>query len=107
MNSTSSRGHTIFKIRVISQEPETTKKVGEITLIDLAGSERAKRTGNNAHGAKEGANINSSLSVLGRCFQSVSSGAFPPFRDSKLTYIISPYFIANCSISVLTNINTR
>ena len=42
-------------------------KVGKLSLIDLAGSERAAKTGNRGIRMIEGANINKSLLALGNC----------------------------------------
>jgi hypothetical protein len=72
MNATSSRAHTvnqiIFKQRYIDMvtgKPER-ELVSNINMIDLAGSERAESTGATGDRLKEGANINKSLSILGR-----------------------------------------
>jgi len=40
--------------------------VSNINFVDLAGSERAESTGATGDRLKEGANINKSLSILGR-----------------------------------------
>ncbi len=50
-----------------------------------------ERKGTTGEGLKEGANINKSLSVLGRCISALSDPSkknLPPFRDSKLTHIL-------------------
>ena len=56
----------------------TAEKVSKISLVDLAGSERAESTGAKGTRLKEGANINKSLTTLGKVIsalaeQSVSS----------------------------------
>jgi len=72
MNATSSRAHTvnriIFKQRFVNKETGKPERelVSNINIIDLAGSERAESTGATGDRLKEGANINKSLSILGR-----------------------------------------
>ena len=41
-------------------------KVSKVSLVDLAGSERAESTGAKGTRLKEGANINKSLTTLGK-----------------------------------------
>ena len=70
MNATSSRAHTIFSIiitqtKVDKAAGKATDKVSCINLIDLAGSERAKRTGATGQRMQEGININQGLFALG------------------------------------------
>jgi hypothetical protein len=84
MNATSSRAHTVnqieFRQKFFSAENKPERElVSNIVLIDLAGSERANATGA-ATGAvadaatrmKEGANINKSLTTLGRVISSLA-----------------------------------
>jgi hypothetical protein len=63
----------------------------KISLIDLAGSERADSTGATGERLKEGAAINQSLSALGNVINALTSSnrAHVPYRDSKLTYLLS------------------
>uniref|UniRef100_A0A8C8CWD4 Kinesin-like protein n=1 Tax=Oncorhynchus tshawytscha TaxID=74940 RepID=A0A8C8CWD4_ONCTS len=100
MNATSSRSHAVFQIylkqqdRTASLNPNV--RVAKMSLIDLAGSERASAT--NAKGARqrEGANINRSLLALGNVINALadpkSKKAHIPYRDSKTVMIanISP-----------------
>ena len=62
MNAESSRSHAVFTIYVESQAIDDheglTKKKSKFHLIDLAGSERADRTGAKGARLKEGAMIN-------------------------------------------------
>lgn len=67
-----------------------TSTFSKLNLVDLAGSERARTTGTSGDGLREGANINRSLSTLGRVISTLAkgggpSGAHVPYRDSKLT----------------------
>eukprot|EP00058_Branchiostoma_floridae_P005007 XP_002590495.1 hypothetical protein BRAFLDRAFT_86166 [Branchiostoma floridae] len=74
-------------------------QVAKISLVDLAGSERANATGAKGDRLKEGANINKSLTTLGKVIhalaESSQSGSkkrkksdFIPYRDSVLTWLL-------------------
>lgn len=59
--------------------------------MDLAGSERAEKTGAERVRLKEGGHISKSLLTLGTVIRKLSSGvtvAHIPYRDSKLTRIL-------------------
>ncbi len=97
-NTFSSRSHAILNI-TLEQVPDMddfscNMKViqSKLTMIDLAGSERASVTKNRGIRLKEGANINRSLLALGNCINILSDtnkkGAFVPYRDSKLTRLL-------------------
>jgi len=64
----------------------------KLTLIDLAGSERAAGSSNKGIRLIEGANINRSLLALGNCINMLSSTSlkkgYIPYRDSKITRIL-------------------
>lgn len=47
-------------------------KVSKISLVDLAGSERADSTGAKGTRLKEGANINKSLTTLGKVISALA-----------------------------------
>src|SRR6202012_393137 len=71
MNETSSRSHAVFTLTLTQKRHDVetrmdTEKVAKISLVDLAGSERATSTGATGARLKEGAEINRSLSTLGR-----------------------------------------
>ncbi|ESP03560.1 hypothetical protein LOTGIDRAFT_224357 [Lottia gigantea] len=101
MNETSSRSHAVFTI-IFSQRRQDEKtnligeKVSKISLVDLAGSERADSTGAQGKRLKEGANINKSLTTLGKVISALSEIAnkkrkkadFVPYRDSVLTWLL-------------------
>ncbi|XP_051778100.1 kinesin-like protein KIF1A isoform X22 [Erpetoichthys calabaricus] len=107
MNETSSRSHAVFNIiftqkRYDAETDNTSEKVSKISLVDLAGSERADSTGAKGTRLKEGANINKSLTTLGKVISAlaeVDSGPnknkkkkkaenFIPYRDSVLTWLL-------------------
>ena len=74
-----------------------------LNLVDLAGSERANKTGARGQQLKEGANINKSLMMLGRCIQMLSSGqkGHIPFRNSKLTRLLSTSLGGNAKTAIM------
>ncbi|XP_036035076.1 kinesin-like protein KIF1B isoform X8 [Onychomys torridus] len=106
MNETSSRSHAVFTIVFTQKRQETetslsTEKVSKISLVDLAGSERADSTGAKGTRLKEGANINKSLTTLGKVISALAEvdnctskskkkkkTDFIPYRDSVLTWLL-------------------
>uniref|UniRef100_A0AAY4D8P2 Kinesin-like protein n=1 Tax=Denticeps clupeoides TaxID=299321 RepID=A0AAY4D8P2_9TELE len=99
MNETSSRSHAVFNIIFTqkehdSQTDNTSEKVSKISLVDLAGSERADSTGAKGTRLKEGANINKSLTTLGKVISALAEmkkkkvESFIPYRDSVLTWLL-------------------
>ncbi|XP_059741286.1 kinesin-like protein KIF1A isoform X16 [Bos indicus] len=106
MNETSSRSHAVFNIIFTQKRHDaetniTTEKVSKVSLVDLAGSERADSTGAKGTRLKEGANINKSLTTLGKVISALAemdSGPnknkkkkktdFIPYRDSVLTWLL-------------------
>ena len=49
-------------------------RIAKLSLIDLAGSERATATTNRGDRLREGANINRSLLALGNCINALAEG---------------------------------
>ncbi|XP_064341432.1 kinesin-like protein KIF1A isoform X19 [Camelus dromedarius] len=106
MNETSSRSHAVFNIIFTQKRHDaetniTAEKVSKVSLVDLAGSERADSTGAKGTRLKEGANINKSLTTLGKVISALAemdSGPnknkkkkktdFIPYRDSVLTWLL-------------------
>ncbi|XP_034438413.1 kinesin-like protein KIF1A isoform X6 [Hippoglossus hippoglossus] len=106
MNETSSRSHAVFNIiftqkRLDAGTDNTSEKVSKISLVDLAGSERADSTGATGTRLKEGANINKSLTTLGKVISALAEDTGPnknkkkkkvesfiPYRDSVLTWLL-------------------
>ncbi|KAF0880719.1 KIF1B protein, partial [Crocuta crocuta] len=107
MNETSSRSHAVFTIVFTQKKHDTetnlsTEKVSKISLVDLAGSERADSTGAKGTRLKEGANINKSLTTLGKVISALAEVVsiiyliskkkkktdFIPYRDSVLTWLL-------------------
>jgi putative methionine-R-sulfoxide reductase with GAF domain len=87
----------------MSQLMAKTQTTSGLNLVDLAGSERADKTGAKGAQLKEGANINKSLMMLGRCIQTLSSGGkgHVPFRNSKLTRLLSTSLGGNAKTAIM------
>jgi len=103
-NETSSRSHAVLQVHV-TRSPRTAnvteeRTVATLSIIDLAGSERAAATTNMGQRMIEGANINKSLLALGNCINSLceSGGAVRhvPYRNSKLTRLLKFSLGGNC-----------
>ncbi|XP_057710796.1 kinesin-like protein KIF1C isoform X2 [Corythoichthys intestinalis] len=100
MNETSSRSHAVFTIVFGQRRRDAvtqldTEKVSKISLVDLAGSERADSSGAKGMRLKEGANINKSLTTLGKVISALADMSnkkrksdFIPYRDSVLTWLL-------------------
>ncbi|KAK5943707.1 Kinesin-like protein kip2 [Knufia obscura] len=126
-NARSSRSHAVVQIVVESRErvasgssPESKRvgmlpsgvRVSTLSLIDLAGSERAA---DDKERQKEGAHINKSLLTLGTVISKLTSkdkngnpidkdGKHLPYRDSKLTRLLQPALSGSSLVSILCTI---
>jgi len=108
MNVTSSRSHAVLQVSVEQREAEQpcNALLGKLSMIDLAGSERASQTDNRGARLVEGANINRSLLALGNCINALASGsAFVPYRDSKLTRLLKDSLGGNCRTVMVANVS--
>ena len=102
-NSVSSRSHAVLQINVAQKdrnadvnEPHT---MATLSIIDLAGSERASATKNRGERLLEGANINKSLLALGSCINALCDPRrrnHVPYRNSKLTRLLKFSLGGNC-----------
>ncbi|XP_050723710.1 kinesin-like protein unc-104 isoform X5 [Eriocheir sinensis] len=122
MNETSSRSHAVFTIVLTQQRDDsttklTTERVSKISLVDLAGSERADSTGAKGTRLKEGANINKSLTTLGKVISGLAEvaskpntnkkrkGEFIPYRDSVLTWLLRENLGGNSKTAMVAAIS--
>ena len=122
MNETSSRSHAVFTLTLTQKrhDVETNmamEKVAKISLVDLAGSERATSTGATGARLKEGAEINRSLSTLGRVIAALADlsdgkkkktgkGASQvPYRDSVLTWLLKDSLGGNSMTAMIAAIS--
>ncbi|CAA7408518.1 unnamed protein product [Spirodela intermedia] len=97
VNETSSRSHAILQV---------VAEVGKLSLIDLAGSERALATDQRSQRSLEGANINRSLLALSSCINALVEGKkHIPYRNSKLTQLLKDSLGGPCNTVMIANIS--
>ncbi|KAJ1330954.1 kinesin family member 18/19 [Microdochium nivale] len=111
-NATSSRSHAVIQINVATKdrnapvnEPHT---MATLSIIDLAGSERASATKNRGERLLEGANINKSLLALGSCINALCDPGKKnhiPYRNSKLTRLLKFSLGGNCKTVMIVCIS--
>ncbi|XP_062436013.1 kinesin-like protein KIF20B [Rhea pennata] len=114
LNTSSSRSHSIFTVKVLkiedSEVPRVTR-VNELSLCDLAGSERCTKTRNEGDRLKESGNINTSLLILGKCINALKNcqqsklQQHIPFRESKLTHFLQGFFSGRGKVYMIVNIS--
>jgi hypothetical protein len=85
MNAESSRSHSVFTIKTENFNL-TTKEThrGKLCIIDLAGSERVKKSEVKGEQLAEAVAINNSLMALGGVIRALSEG---PGKDGKMPHI--------------------
>ncbi|NXY21517.1 KI18A protein, partial [Atrichornis clamosus] len=112
VNASSSRSHAVFQIYLRQQDKTASInqniRVAKMSLIDLAGSERANAT--NAKGARfvEGTNINRSLLALGNVINALADPKCKkhiPYRNSKLTRLLKDSLGGNCRTIMIAAIS--
>ena len=107
MNSASSRSHSIVVVTVTGRNRATGREShGKLNLVDLAGSERPKKSGVEGQALTEAQNINKSLSALGDVMAALQKKeAHVPFRNSKLTHLLSDSLGGDSKTFMFVNIN--
>lgn len=107
-NATSSRSHAVLslslKMRARTADISESYSLSTLSVIDLAGSERAANTNNKGARLHEGANINKSLLALGNCIKALcdpKAKGHVPFRDSKLTRLLKHSLTGNCRTQLI------
>lgn len=107
-NATSSRSHAVLSVNV-KIKPRTADisedySLATLSVIDLAGSERASVTKNKGERLFEGANINRSLLALGNCINALCDPrrrGHVPYRDSKLTRLLKHSLSGSCRTAMI------
>ena len=89
MNATSSRSHAVFEIKIEQSLADGEFCCAKMRFVDLAGCERAKKTGAVGQRFNEGVAINQGLLCLGNVISVLGDpskkGEHVRYRDSKLT----------------------
>lgn len=106
----SSRSHTIFKLYIESLrkgEKSGLAKQSCLNLVDLAGSERLNEFDVKGESAGEAGFINKSLFVLANVINRLAEGkcGYIPYRDSKLTRILSMALGGNSLTAIICTIS--
>ncbi|KAG7488481.1 hypothetical protein MATL_G00035170 [Megalops atlanticus] len=110
LNQSSSRSHSIFTIKLLKIEGPEVQRISELSLCDLAGSERCNKTKTFGERLKEAGNINNSLLILGKCIAGLRhsdriKSNYIPFRESKLTRLFQSVFCGKGRACMIVNIN--
>ncbi|XP_021761245.1 kinesin-like protein KIN-8A isoform X1 [Chenopodium quinoa] len=109
-NETSSRSHAILQVTIEYRTRDASlnviNRIGKLSLIDLAGSERALATDQRTLRSVEGANINRSLLALSSCINALVEGKkHIPYRNSKLTQLLKDSLGGACNTVMIANIS--
>lgn len=117
-NAESSRSHAVFqaflKRRDFSSSQEMSIQLSKMSLIDLAGSERASvayRDNREKSVQREGSNINKSLLALGNCINALAQrdpkkkASHIPYRNSKLTLLLRDSLGGNCHTAMIAAVS--
>lgn len=108
MNARSSRSHTIFsmaiEVRNASLAPHN--RMATVQVVDLAGRESEQTSECTGERFQELKFINQSLFHLAKCIHALSAGTADhvPFRDSKLTLLLSESFQRNSWTALLATL---
>uniref|UniRef100_A0A6P7GL47 Kinesin-like protein KIF23 n=1 Tax=Diabrotica virgifera virgifera TaxID=50390 RepID=A0A6P7GL47_DIAVI len=125
LNSESSRSHSVFNLRIVQLEKLNNSNndissidqkrnivISNLSLTDLAGSERSNRTQNTGARLKEASSINNSLMTLRTCLEilrenQLNRGSIKlvPYRDSRLTHLFKNYFEGDGSVQMIVCVN--
>ena len=102
----SSRSHAVLMIRVEHKNENLSNTSSILYLIDLAGSERVKKTKATANRLDEAKKINFSLSALGNCIHALTdpNTKHIPYRDSKLTRLLQDSLGGSAKTSIIVTI---
>ncbi|XP_010120938.1 PREDICTED: kinesin-like protein KIF18A [Chlamydotis macqueenii] len=113
VNSSSSRSHAVFQIYLRQQDKTASinqnVRIAKMSLIDLAGSERASATSAKGARFREGTNINRSLLALGNVINALanpkSKKQHIPYRNSKLTRLLKDSLGGNCQTIMIAAVS--
>ncbi|XP_044871299.1 LOW QUALITY PROTEIN: kinesin-like protein KIF22 [Mauremys mutica] len=107
LNDHSSCSHAMLLVRVARSQrvPPHRRHVAKLCLIELAGSEDNRRTGNRGLWLKESGAINASLHLLSKVVDALNQG-LPrvPYRDSKLTRLLQDSLEGSAHSVIIANV---
>merc|ERR1719285_158157 len=102
MNATSSRSHSIVQVFVEQTRRDGSILNSKLNFVDLAGSEKVKKTGAKGQTLREAKKINKTLLTLGSVINALSTGSkFIPFRDCDLTYLLKDSLGGNTKTNLI------
>ncbi|TPP47079.1 Kinesin motor domain family protein [Leishmania donovani] len=110
LNDTSSRSHSLFTVQIehfdFENDPSSPiVMTSKINVVDLAGSEKLSKTNATGETAKEGCNINLSLSALATVIDTIVKGAkHIPYRGSPLTMLLKDSLGGNAKTVMFANV---
>ena len=105
LNDRSSRSHCLIRVHCTHIEDGRSQK-RLFLFVDLAGSERIAKTEVTGARQKEAANINQSLTTLGRVVKELNErSAHVSYRDSALTMLLRASFDGPSCTSVVINVS--
>eukprot|EP00794_Sanderia_malayensis_P019402 gene19402-21325_t len=125
LNAESSRSHSVFTIRLVQVPLDSSGArivtdreyvaISQLSLCDLAGSERSKRTDNGGDRLREAGNINASLMTLRQCIEALRENQkayenntrpqIVPYRDTKLTHLFKRHFEGDGKVRMVVCLN--
>ena len=115
MNRISSRSHAILQIILEERRMEIHSGIKRkrhkralFTVVDLAGSERLAKSRSTDIRLEEAKSINKSISALGNCINALASTKqvkHVPFRDSKLTRVLTNSLSGNAQTTLVACIS--
>ena len=125
LNTESSRSHCVFTIKLVQAplgpngetiiKDQNLIRISQISLCDLAGSERVSRTKTEGEKVRQAGHINNSLMTLRACIESLrenqknqdGGNKMVPYRDSKLTHLFKNYFDGDGKVRMVVCLNPR
>ena len=106
LNDRSSRSHCLIRVNCTHLQGGTHVQKRTFVFVDLAGSERISKTAVTGAMQKEAANINQSLTTLGRVVKELNEhSAHVSYRDSALTMLLRASFCGPSCTSVVINVS--
>jgi kinesin family protein 23 len=120
LNFESSQSHSVFTIRLVQAplysqgEPHLQNEsvcISQLSLVNLAGSERTNRTITSGQRLREAGSINNSLMTLRTCLnvlrniQLHKAKRVVPYRDSKMTLLLRRFFEGESQVHMVVCVN--